>query len=485
MGLTPPCSLSAWSDDHELSVLGDHHPAWTSQAVMGPRLIRPFGGDQCSMGTSPHRGSYTVTFFQLPKSNRNSNIPATKRGIDCFAMTILTARRYDTLQPLRITLRDRRIVSVVPLDMSQDDSRELPFVGPGLCDIQVNGFKGIWFSSETLTADDVENVIQWYVECGITQCLPTLITNSAAALEHGLATIRAARDRSPLLRQVIAGCHVEGPWISPEDGPRGAHPLEHVRRADFSEFCRWQQVSGNLVRIVTLAPEVPGAIHVIQQIVKSGVCVSIGHTAATPAEIAASIDAGATLGTHLGNGCSALVPRHHNVFWPQLADDRLTCSVIADGWHVPEAMLNCIVRCKSLDRLILTSDVSGFGGCPVGRYRSGAVEVEILGDGRIVVAGQTQFLAGSGVLTGDCVARFMSVCRVPLHAAWNLASTRPASLLNSRGGFLQEGQSPRLTVFRLSGINSEEALHPTQRPVFQPVATIVDGQNVMATASIV
>ena len=393
-------------------------------------------------------------------------------------MTIITARRFDTLQPIRITLRGGRIASVVPLGISQEESRELPIVGPGLCDLQVNGFKGIWFSSETLTTDQVETVIHWYLERGITQCLPTLITNSAAAIEHGLATIRAARDRSLLLRQVIVGCHVEGPWISPEDGPRGAHPLEHVRPADFSEFCRWQQVSGNLVRIVTVAPEVPNAINVVKQIVKSGVHISIGHTAATPAEIAASIDAGATLGTHLGNGCAALIPRHHNVFWPQLADDRLTCSVIADGWHVPEAMLNCIVRCKSLDRLILTSDVSGFGGCPVGRYRTGAVEVEVLDDGRIVVAGQTQFLAGSGVTTGDCVARFMSACNVPLHAAWNLASTRPATLLDARSGFLQEGQSARLTVFRISGINPEEALHPTPRPVFQPVATIVGGRNV-------
>ncbi len=393
-------------------------------------------------------------------------------------MTIITARRFDTLQPIRMTLRDGRIVSVVPLDIPQGECCELPIVGPGLCDIQVNGFKGIWFSSETLTADQVETVIHWYLERGITQCLPTLITNSAAALEHGLATIRTARDRSPLLRQVIAGCHVEGPWISPEDGPRGAHPLEHVRPADFSEFSRWQQVSGNLVRLVTLAPEVPHVIDVVKRIVKSGVHVSIGHTSATPHEISAAIDAGATLGTHLGNGCSGLIPRHQNVFWPQLADDRLTCSVIADGWHVPEAMLNCIVRCKSLNRLILTSDVSGFGGCPVGRYQTGAVEVDVLDDGRIVVAGQTQFLAGSGATTGDCVARFMSACKIPLHAAWNLASTKPAALLDSRRDFLQEGQSARLTVFRILGIHSDEASPPTQRPVFQPVATIVDGRIV-------
>jgi N-acetylglucosamine-6-phosphate deacetylase len=388
-------------------------------------------------------------------------------------MTIITARRVDTLQPVRIALRDARILSVVPVELSPEECRALPIVGPGLCDIQVNGFKGIWFSSETLTTDEVETVIHWYLERGITKCLPTLITNSAKAIEHGLAIIRAARDRSPLLRRVIAGCHVEGPWISAVDGPRGAHPLEHIRPADYSEFSRWQQVSGNLVRIVTLAPEVPNAMNVIRQIVKSGVTVSLGHTAATPTEITSAIDAGATLGTHLGNGCAGLVPRHHNVFWPQLADDRLTCSVIADGWHVPAEMLNCIVRCKTLDRMILTSDVSGFGGCAVGRYRSGGVEVDVLDDGRIVVAGQTQFLAGAGVTTGDCVAQFMSLCNVSLHAAWKLASTQPAALIGVRNEFLLEGSTASLTVFRITEDNS--AADSVQRLQFRTVSTIVDG----------
>ena len=224
-------------------------------------------------------------------------------------MTKITARRYDTLRPVQITLEDERIASIAPLEVSPDECQALPIVGPGLCDIQVNGYNGIWFSSETLKADEVETVIHAYIEQGLTQCLPTLITNSTEAIEHGLAVIREARDRSPLLQKVIAGCHFEGPSISPIDGPRGAHPLVHVRPADFSEFSRWQRVSGNLVRIVTLAPEVPNAIEVTKQIVKTGVRVSIGHTAASFAHIAAAIDAGATLGTHLGNGCSAMVPR--------------------------------------------------------------------------------------------------------------------------------------------------------------------------------
>jgi len=391
-------------------------------------------------------------------------------------MTKIIARRFDTLQPVQISFDGERIASIVPMELSIDECQALPIVGPGLCDIQVNGYKGIWFSSETLTTDEVETVIHSYIEQGITQCLPTLITNSAAAIEHGLAVIRNARDRSPLLKNVIAGYHIEGPWISPVDGPRGAHPLAHVRPADFAEFSRWQQVSGDLVRIVTLAPEVPNAIDVVKQIVKTGVCVSIGHTAASPAEITAAIDAGATLGTHLGNGCSAMVPRHDNIFWPQLSDDRLICSVIADGWHVPPSMLNCIVRCKTLERLILTSDVSGFGGCSAGRYRTGDVEVDILDDGRIVVAGQTQFLAGSGATTGDCVVQFMSMCGISLHEAWKLASTRPAALLNRHDEFLVEGQSANLTLFRISGLEDNGAIEIRPTLEYKPVGTVIYGQ---------
>lgn len=391
-------------------------------------------------------------------------------------MLKITARRFDTLQPVQITFDAERIASVVPLELSLDACQVLPIIGPGLCDIQVNGYKGIWFSSETLTIGEVDTVIHSYIEQGITQCLPTLITNSAAAIEHGLAVIRSARDRSPLLQQVIAGVHIEGPWISPVDGPRGAHPLVHVRPADFGEFSRWQQVSAGLVRIVTLAPEVPNAIDVLKQIVKTGVHIAIGHTTASPAEITAAIDAGATLGTHLGNGCSAMVPRHDNIFWPQLSDDRLICSVIADGWHVPQSMLNCIIRCKTLGRLILTSDVSGFGGCSAGRYRTGDVEVDILEDGRIVVAGQTQFLAGSGATTGDCVAQFMSMCGASLNEAWKLASTCPAALINGHDEFLAEGKTGNLTLFQISGLEENETTGRKPTLKYQPVGTVIHGR---------
>ncbi|MFO0974755.1 MAG: amidohydrolase family protein [Planctomycetaceae bacterium] len=360
-------------------------------------------------------------------------------------MTTLEARRWDNGQAVRIRMLNGKIVSILASESSDAD---LPFVGPGLYDIQLNGYRGIWFSSETLTEDHVEQVIVDFAQNGITRCLPTLITNSFDAIAHGLHTIQNACRRSAIVRHVVAGCHIEGPYISPENGPRGAHPLQHVRAPSISELMKWQQISGGQVRLMTMAPEWHGSADFIRSAVGSGIVIAIGHTAATSEVILQSIDAGATLGTHLGNGCAAMIPRHDNTFWPQLADDRLTCSVIADGWHVPATMLKCVARCKPQDRIVLTCDVSGFGGCSPGRYSSGTVDVDVLSDGRIVVAGQTQFLAGSGALTGECVLRFAAASGLSLCESWALASTTPARIVGDTASELKEGAIARLTVFR-------------------------------------
>ncbi|MFN9721169.1 MAG: N-acetylglucosamine-6-phosphate deacetylase [Planctomycetota bacterium] len=361
---------------------------------------------------------------------------------------VIVGRHYQTLSPIRMELKNGRVSSVVPAAITAAEAPTLPIIGPGLFDLQVNGFHGIWFSSDTLTVDDVETVIHAYLQHGITRCLPTLITNSFGAIEHGLATLEKARERSATVRNVVTGYHIEGPFISPVDGPRGAHPLAHIRPPDLAEFQRWQKVAGGQIRLVTLAPEVPGAIPFIRSVSQSCL-VAIGHSAAGTQQIVEAIDAGARLGTHLGNGCAGMIPRHDNVFWPQLADDRLACSVIADGWHVPDAMLQCLVRCKSMERTIVTCDVSGFGGCMAGRYTSGHVSVDVLEDGRIVVAGQTQFLAGSGVTTGDCVAHLMNTCRVTLTDALQSASIRPARLVGITEPSLDAGRPAFLTIFRL------------------------------------
>lgn len=372
------------------------------------------------------------------------------------------ARRFDTAEPVEITTAGRTIASVEPADVPDPES--LPFVAPGLFDIQVNGWGGTWFSQANLTPENVHRVVQEFLPHGVTRLFPTLITNSFESLEAGFAAIATACEEYPLVADMVAGCHLEGPYISKEDGPRGAHPIEHARPADWDEFSSLQTISGNRIKLITLAPESPGAIGFIRRAVASGVVVAIGHTAATPEQITAAADAGATLSTHLGNGAHGMLRRHPNYIWEQLADDRLTASIIADLHHLPASVVKTILRTKPPGRVILTCDASGYAGCSPGTYHGESGDVEVLDDGRIVVAGQRQFLAGSGAATEECVAGVMQLAGVELAEAIHMATLYPERLLSAESIDLRPGSRADLFLF-----------HVKPGPHIEVTATVVAG----------
>ncbi|MFO1512037.1 MAG: hypothetical protein U1F83_03840 [Verrucomicrobiota bacterium] len=233
---------------------------------------------------------------------------------------------------------------------------------PGLFDLQVNGFGGVDFNNPTTPGEDVLRAIDLIRATGVTRFLPTLITSSFERFAQCARTLTDANHAA------IVGLHMEGPYIAAEDGPRGAHPREHVSRASIDDFERRQEAAGGKIRLVTLAPEVPGAMPLIEYLVGRGVRVAIGHTAATPEQILDAIKAGATLSTHLGNGCAQQLPRHPNFLWEQLAADELGASLIADGHHLPPATLKAMLRAKTPARTILITDATAAAGCAPGRY---------------------------------------------------------------------------------------------------------------------
>jgi N-acetylglucosamine-6-phosphate deacetylase len=323
---------------------------------------------------------------------------------------------------------------------------EAGWIAPALFDLQINGCDGISFNSPRLTHEDIRRVV-YVCRChGIGGLCPTLVTNSAEALLHGFATLRRACETDADLARAIPALHLEGPYISPEDGPRGAHPLRHVRPPDWDEFRRFQDAAGGRIRLVTLAPEHDGALPFIEKLVASGVVVALGHTAASGACIRAAIAAGARLSTHLGNGSHALLPRHDNYLWEQLAADELWASVISDGHHLPPAVLHCLLRVKTPARTILTCDASSLAGLPPGRYREWDQEFEVLPSGRIVVPGTT-FLAGSGVFTDTCLGHLLSLGGVTLADAVDMAGARPRQLLGLETRSLQVGAPADLILF--------------------------------------
>lgn len=294
--------------------------------------------------------------------------------------------------------------------------------GPALVDLQVNGFAGVDYNAADVPERDLVRSLDAMADTGVGLCLPTIITSST---EHFVA---CATRVLAVDHPIVAGLHMEGPYISPVDGYRGAHPVQHVVDASVDDFMRRYEATDGRIRLLTLAPEVPGAVAVIEAAVALGVRVALGHTAATGAQIAEAVHAGATLSTHLGNGCPAVLPRHPNVIWDQLGEDGLVASLIVDGHHLPPSTVRAMVRAKSPARTILVTDAMMAAGAGPGRYVLGGLEVEASPDGRVAAPGSVT-LAGSALTMPQAVGNTVRWVGQSLEVAWAMGSTLAASLI--------------------------------------------------------
>jgi len=349
------------------------------------------------------------------------------------------------------------------------------WLAPGFIDLQVNGYAGHDFNIGAWAGRGEADlspapVFESAARAGTALLCPTVTTNSREAMTAALRSLACSLDESPRLARATPGIHVEGPYLSAEDGPRGAHPLEHVRDPDWEEFQRFQEAAGGRIRLVTLAPEREGALPFIEKLALSGIVVSLGHTGAEPETIQDAVRAGARMSTHLGNGAHAQIRRHPNYLWEQLACDELWASIIADGHHLPPAVVKCMARVKGPERLALVSDVVSLGGQKPGRYADGRYEVQP--SGKVVVAG-TPYLAGAGHLLDTCVANMLRFSDLSLAEVVRCASAIPARILGleSRKGRLQVGFDADLTLFRI----------PPAGPL-EIVATVCAGEVVFRQA---
>lgn len=302
-------------------------------------------------------------------------------------------------------------------------------ISRGWLDIQVNGFAGTDFNSGTTDPAGFEHARQALRRVGVTRFLPTVITGAPDHLARCLGRINAACSGSVELAAAMPAVHLEGPFISPMDGARGAHLHQHVRAPDLQLFDELQDAAGGRIRLVTLAPEHPGSVEFIRELTGRGVRVAIGHSLASTEELAAAAEAGATLSTHLGNGLPAQLPRHHNQLWDQLADDRLSASVIFDGHHLPPNVMRVAHRMKAPDRLVLTSDAVALAGMPPGVYE-GQVggKVELHANGRLTMY-DSEYLAGSASSLLDGVNTATGILGLPLADVVRFVTDIPERLL--------------------------------------------------------
>jgi N-acetylglucosamine-6-phosphate deacetylase len=323
------------------------------------------------------------------------------------------------------------------------------WIAPGFVDLQVNGFAGVDYNSPAAPLAQIRRSIRAMFSTGVTRFFPTVITGSPDDMLAALKNLAQARETLSE-GSAMEAFHVEGPHISAHDGPRGAHPARWVRPPDIQEFRRWQDAARGNVRLVTLSPEWPEAPAYIEQLTREGVVTSIGHTRATRRQIEDAVRAGATLSTHLGNGADAVLPRHPNYIWEQLAEDKLAASFIVDGHHLPESFLRVALRAKGIERSVLVTDAVMPALCAAGPYRLGEVEVELKNDQRVVLKGGAR-LAGSSLRMDAAISNVMRFAGVSLTEAIAMATVNPARVgrIGGRIRGLRSGDRADVVRFRL------------------------------------
>jgi N-acetylglucosamine-6-phosphate deacetylase len=361
----------------------------------------------------------------------------------------LKALHYETLQPVRIDVEEGLIAGITNL-IQEASASGLAIAAPGLIDNQVNGYAGVDFSGENLSTEEVARATRALWDSGVTTYLPTLITNTAENLirNFGILADSCAHNE---VRLSVPGFHLEGPWLSKLEGFRGCHREDQLSYPDISQLISFQNAAKGGIIQVTLAPELPGAIEMINYCRMNGILSAIGHSNASGDEIGRACQNGATLSTHLGNGCANLIHRHQNPIWPQLAEEQLIPTLIADGHHLSPEELKVFLQVKGKERIILTSDITYLAGMPAGKYQFAGAEVILTEDGRLRSADQ-DCLAGASLPLLKGVENMMRFTGCSLGSAINMASGNVANVFgwNDRGA-LDPGRRADLLLLNFDG----------------------------------
>lgn len=301
----------------------------------------------------------------------------------------------------------------------------------GFVDIQNNGWMGTDFSEPNLTADRVKQITRELVERGTIGYCPTVVTTTEANYRSSLKAIAQAK-RDPELGGHILGVHVEGPFISPEPGARGAHPQDCIRDPDPAFLDKLLEWGEGLIRILTVAPERPGCEALIRHAVKRGVVVSMGHHLATDADLDRAVQAGASLLTHVGNGIPNMINRHQNPLWWSLATDAVTGMFITDGHHLPADLIAVALRAKGVSRFVVTSDASPLAGMPPGRYTIFGKMAVVIDNTGLIYAEEAKSLAGSHSTMMECMNHLASLKILAERDLWAVGLENPLRMIGMK-----------------------------------------------------
>jgi N-acetylglucosamine-6-phosphate deacetylase len=294
-----------------------------------------------------------------------------------------------------------------------------------MLDLQVNGFGGIDFNQDSLTAEDLHEACRQLASQGVEAILATIITERIEVMAHRLGNLARLRLLDPQAQKIIAGFHIEGPFLNPASGYRGAHPTEVIHPANADEMRRLLDAAQGLTRVVTLAPEADPGHEVTRMLADQGITVSAGHCNPSLDELRAAIDAGLRMFTHLGNGCPMQMPRHDNIIQRALSQaDKLWLCFIADGVHVPFFTLRNYLRCADVSRCIVVSDAMAAAGLGPGRYKLSRWEVTI-GPDLAAWAPDRSHLVGSAITMAQSFTNLVQHIGLAEADAVRLTNTNP------------------------------------------------------------
>ncbi len=356
--------------------------------------------------------------------------------------TRLIGKSFLDGKPIEISIFNGKIEDVFPIESSPENL----WIGPGFTDIQVNGYGGLDYNEIQSDILALGQISRKLIQNGVTSHFPTIITNSPEKISALIQQIIQLRKMDSLANSCITGIHIEGPFISPEDGPRGAHFKEYVQAPNWDLFQKWMTESEGLIRMITLSPEWEGSIGFIEKCLDSGILVSIGHTNATHSQVQEAVKAGARLSTHLGNGMHSTIARHPNYLWSQLAAENLSATIIADGFHLPAEVIQVFKKVKA-EKLMLVSDSVALAGMPPGNYEAAVGgKVTLSPDGKLHLFGNPKTLAGSAMNLIQGVNFLLKNQLADLSEAWKMASIRPKRLFDPSFDPFQIGQREDLIL---------------------------------------
>lgn len=370
--------------------------------------------------------------------------------IETNAQQMIEGIHYATGKPVQIKIENGKIAEIIPIKKLNDENAKT-FIAPGFFDNQVNGFAGVSFAfgESDLTKEGIEKATSELWKKGVTTYLPTLTTNSQEVLVRNFAILGSSINDEKL-RGSIPGFHLEGPYINPEDGYRGAHPKQFVRLPDWDEFMEMYKAADGKILQVTVAPEMEGAQDFIKKCNEREIVVAVGHHNANKEQLDLAVKNGAKTSTHLGNGCANMINRHNNPLWPQLANDDLMISIICDGFHLLPEEIKVFYKTKGVDKTIITSDVTSYAALEPGQYKTETGEtIELTKEGKLYYPAQNVLYGSASPITKG-VGHIMEVTGCSLENAIQMASTNPAKLynLNDRG-LLEVGKRADLVIFTL------------------------------------